>query len=222
MVALKGSRGGREWHLAASLQDLVREVGARWPDRPTTSDGSIGDAAHAARKSEHNPDRGGVVRALDLTRASAEMAAAVITAVIADPRTWYVIHRGRIWSRNNAGDGWETYSGPNPHTDHLHVSVRAGQVGAAPGPWNLLAPVEPEKTKTETKLPPTVSRGPGTQPNVRALQRFLGVQEAVFGDRTIAAVRRYQRMHDLKVDGVVGPKTWAVVLTALRIPGYHP
>jgi hypothetical protein len=224
MVALKGKRNGEDWHLAASLKDLLDEVNERWPGRPTASDGSIGDAAHAARKSEHNPDSGGVVRALDLTRVSAAMANAVIAAVKVDERAWYVIHDGYIYSRTN---GWEKrkYDGANPHRSHLHVSVRAGLAGAAPGPWGLLdkAPAKTAGTKPAAapKLPPTISRGPGTQPNTRALQRFLGVTEAVFGDRTVAAVRRYQKMHDLKVDGIVGPKTWAVVLTALKLPGYH-
>jgi hypothetical protein len=35
----------------------------------------------------------------------------------------YVIWNGRIWSASHAGQGWLPYSGPNPHTDHVHVSL---------------------------------------------------------------------------------------------------
>lgn len=220
MVALKGTRGGAEWHLAASLADLFAEVAKRWPDRPAGSDGTIGDAAHAARASEHNPDKGGVVRALDVTRLDQDMADAFIDAVKADPRAWYVIHRGYIWSRTH---DWEPrhYDGPNPHQDHLHVSVRAGLVGAKAGPWGLLAePVKPKPAKVPPTLSRGVNRGVGTE-LVATLQRFLGVRESGFADRTKLAVIRYQRQHDLKPDGVVGPLTWAVILTALKLPGYN-
>lgn len=219
MVALKGTRGGADWHLAASLAELVREADERWPNRPKTSDGSIGDAAHAARASEHNPDAGGVVRGLDLTRASAAMATAVIAAVKADARAWYVIHRGKIYSRTH---DWEArdYDGPNPHTDHLHVSVRSGLVGAVAGPWGLLVKADAPAEPKPVKAPPTLRRGATPAALRETLQRFLGVREAVYGDRTVAAVKRYQRQHDLVQDGVVGPKTWAVILTALKLPGY--
>jgi len=34
----------------------------------------------------------------------------------------YMIWNRRIWSASRAAEGWRTYSGPNPHTDHVHFS----------------------------------------------------------------------------------------------------
>ena len=51
---------------------------------------------------------------------------------------------------------------------------------------------------------------------VRVLQRKLGelgfdagTPDGIFGRLTTRAVRRYQRLNNLKVDGIVGPATWA-------------
>jgi hypothetical protein len=35
----------------------------------------------------------------------------------------YVIWNGRIWSANHAARGWLRYRGPNPHIDHIHISL---------------------------------------------------------------------------------------------------
>jgi hypothetical protein len=35
----------------------------------------------------------------------------------------YVIWNGRIWSASHAARGWLQYRGPNPHTDHIHISL---------------------------------------------------------------------------------------------------
>jgi putative cell wall-binding protein len=35
----------------------------------------------------------------------------------------YVIWDTRIWRAYRAADGWTTYTGSNPHTDHIHVSL---------------------------------------------------------------------------------------------------
>ncbi|MGH3942021.1 MAG: hypothetical protein ACRDTG_26045 [Pseudonocardiaceae bacterium] len=53
--------------VARSLDVLLGQLNGRFPDRSKASDGGIGDAAHAARVSDHNPDSGGVGRARDFT-----------------------------------------------------------------------------------------------------------------------------------------------------------
>lgn len=35
----------------------------------------------------------------------------------------YMIWNGRIWSAARASEGWRSYNGSSPHTDHIHVSL---------------------------------------------------------------------------------------------------
>lgn len=111
--------------LAGSLVNLFAEIDARWPNRGKGSDGWIGDRAHQARRSDHNPDSRGIVHAIDITR-SPWTADIIIAACIRDDRpTSYVIHNRLIWTRSR---NWEArrYTGSNPHTGHIHVSIQHG------------------------------------------------------------------------------------------------
>jgi uncharacterized protein YraI len=138
--------GGPGWRLATSLEQLLHQVNDMAPKRSKQHDGTIGDPAHAARKSEHNPDEDGVVRALDLTTDSARGfdAMKLVNALVLsrDPRVLYIIHRGRIW-RSYAKPGipaWtsETYRGANQHLSHVHISVVADpQLYDSGRPWAI-------------------------------------------------------------------------------------
>ena len=116
------------WKLAPALAALIADINHLWPDRDKTYDGTIGDAAHAARKSEHNPNRDpsddvpdGYVTAADITAGGIDVNK-VINTLIADPRVWYVIHDRVIRSRTY-GFKAQAYNGTNPHTHHVHVSL---------------------------------------------------------------------------------------------------
>lgn len=125
------------WRVAKSLDVLLAEVNARAPKRSKASDGSIGDAAHAARTSDHNPwvhDAAGVgvVRARDFTHDPAGgLDADWLAAQVADQlgkhpalgSGAYVIRSRRIISTDRLREGWRPYSGSNPHEHHVHVSV---------------------------------------------------------------------------------------------------
>lgn len=125
------------WRVAVSLNVLLTEVNASAPRRSKASDGSIGDAAHATRSSDHNPwvkdSRGvGVVRARDFTHDPAGgLDAGALAEAIADllgkhPALGsgaYVIWNRRIISTNRLAEGWRSYSGSNQHTSHVHISV---------------------------------------------------------------------------------------------------
>lgn len=141
------------WRVAHSLESLRSQLNAAHPGRSKASDGTIGDAAHAASISDHNPDAGGVVRALDVTHDPAHgvniAALSEQLRLSRDPRIKYVIANRRIFA-GNAGPSpwvWRTYTGPDPHTNHVHVSVAPGTLGDRAGSWTL--------TRAPSKITPT-------------------------------------------------------------------
>ncbi|CAH0355645.1 MAG: DNA/RNA non-specific endonuclease [Sphingobium sp.] len=129
------TEGPIDWRVAKALLTLKNQVNARAPRRSKASDGTIGDAAHASRSSDHNPwisdGRQGVVTAMDITHdpnggCDANALAEAIRAS-KDKRVKYI-----IWNRCIASsapkDGqpawaWRPYSGRNPHNHHVHISV---------------------------------------------------------------------------------------------------
>jgi hypothetical protein len=134
------------WRVAKSLQVLRDQVNAAYPGRRKENDGTIGDAAHQARTSDHNPwvrdGAVGVVTALDITH---DPGHGVDTYVMAetlrinrDRRIKYVISNRRIFSSQVHPWEWRPYRGPNPHDHHVHISVLADKaIYDDRGPWNL-------------------------------------------------------------------------------------
>jgi hypothetical protein len=124
------------WYLAPSLVRLRNEVNARWPDRDTASDGAIGDAAHAARPSEHNPDDKGCVHAIDIDTDGVDPAL-ILARCIAHPAAWYVIWNRHIYRRKTAFKA-EAYTGADPHTGHLHISITLSAAAEnSTAPWGI-------------------------------------------------------------------------------------
>ncbi|HKY57649.1 MAG TPA: hypothetical protein VJL80_06400 [Aeromicrobium sp.] len=130
------------WRLAKSLDKLRAEVNDLFPGRSKVSDGTIGDAAHATRTSDHNPwvkdGTTGIVTAIDITedaeRGIPEIADFIVSTLVErrDPRVKYIIHEGRIWrSYDKPGiPAWTSapYTGTNGHFKHVHVSVQPEKV----------------------------------------------------------------------------------------------
>lgn len=156
------------WRLANSLTQLRNQVNASYPNRNKASDGTIGDAAHSASWSDHNPNAAGVVCALDLTN---DPGNGFNAHVLADqirkdrhPNLKYIISNSRIcgaWT----GWNWWPYNGVNPHSKHAHFSVGVGSDGRSQQPyddttnWSLVGgstPPQPAPT------PPPVSPIKGT------------------------------------------------------------
>lgn len=128
------------WHLAKSLESLRTRINTLAPRRSTKSDGTVGDLAHSARKSDHNPDENGTVMAMDITHDPANGCDGKVLAESLrqsrDPRIKYVIWDQRIFSSTVQPWKWRPYNGTNPHSKHVHVSV-AGPAADKPGTWNV-------------------------------------------------------------------------------------
>ncbi|MDL5159390.1 peptidoglycan-binding domain-containing protein [Actinomycetospora termitidis] len=201
-------------------------MNARWPGRDKTSDGTIGDAAHATRNSDHNPwvvvAGQGVVRADDIdvdgidpgwyAEKLRQMGAA------GDPRLTgggYVIYNRRITAPDFSG--WKAYSGSNPHDHHVHTSYSRDVAGFdSDAAWNFGAPLAPAPAAPATSGVGVLRRG-SKGPEVAAWQRFLRrsysrfgslVDDGDYGPATEAFVRKVQAFRGITADGISGPATF--------------
>lgn len=133
------------WHLAPALVTLRDQVNKRWPKRSKKDDGTVGDQAHRNRKSDHNPDSQGRVHAIDLThdpkKGFDSYRFAEHLRNERDARISYVISNKKIFSSTVAPWTWRKYTGSNPHSAHVHISVRSGAHASSTKPWTLTPPV---------------------------------------------------------------------------------
>jgi hypothetical protein len=129
----------KPWLCAAGVQ-LRDQIDTWFPDRSTASpEGWLGDSRHSARKSDHNPDKSGVVRAIDINARlqssdslAPYLADQIRIAAKSDPRISYVIYNGRICSKI-LNWKWRKYKGINPHRSHIHCSfTKAGDKDGRP------------------------------------------------------------------------------------------
>jgi len=109
---------------------VLRQATAIAPLRLKASDGLLPSKAHIHQNpnSDHNTGL-----AVDLTH---DVIAGIDCNVIfeklqADPRVDYLIFKGKIWSKDK---GLRVYKGTNPHTKHLHISIKQG-CGGDTSPW---------------------------------------------------------------------------------------
>lgn len=132
------------WRLAYSLETLRDQINAAYPDRSTVSDGTIGDAAHQAVASDHNPNAEGVVCALDITNSPDTgfdaHALADRLLEVRHPDLKYLISNQRI-AGDWTGWQWTPYSGTSdPHINHIHISVGIGPDGQSQQPYDDTMP----------------------------------------------------------------------------------
>lgn len=115
------------WSLALNLAKRSSAIHSCY----TVTIYSLGDAAHAASHSDHNPDSRGIVHAIDVMMpAGSSNAITTLRWLLADPTDLqYVIHDRKIYEVAN-GFAPRAYTGTDPHTNHIHVSGRHGSVGA--------------------------------------------------------------------------------------------
>jgi len=133
---------------------LREQVDDMYMDRDRKSDGWLGDTRHSVRKSDHNPDKKGIVRALDIDAdlgAHKEEAYALVEKIRkcakrGDKRIKYIIYDGKImspimnWKRRK-------YRGANPHRSHFHVSFTT--LGDKDGSWFDLEGDRNERIQTD-------------------------------------------------------------------------
>ena len=129
--------------LARSLGNLFDELNARWPHRDHKTDGWIGDAAHQARQSDHNPDSRGIVHAIDIDKDGIDTGIVVGQCARMEMPTSYVIFNRWIYSRSRDFEP-RRYTGSNPHTGHIHVSIQSGPTfESAQWHWGIAVPTNP-------------------------------------------------------------------------------
>lgn len=154
------------WRLAKSLGVLRDQVNAAWPNRNKDSDGTIGDTRHQAEHSDHNPDTLGVVCAFDITQDpahGADMAAlAARLQATPHPAQQYIIWDRQIANVDIGNNAWRPYKGSDPHTGHIHISVKHGTSADITHAWDIgggavhvadVVPVTPVPVPTPAPAP---------------------------------------------------------------------
>ena len=119
---------------------LRDQLNARFSDRHKRSDGWIGDSAHSARKSDHNPDKRGWVHALDIDEnfgkgkwRNGRNAQALADQILAYARSGlpgadrvkYVVYENAIASGTYKATWFKWRKGNWGHEAHVHVSFTA-------------------------------------------------------------------------------------------------
>jgi hypothetical protein len=120
-----------KFRLSKSAIQLREQIDDAFPDRDRRSDsGAYSDARHAARKSDHNADVNGWVRAIDIDRDLSK--GRDVMPDLVDQIRLYAKKHGRfsyiIFDEKIASPilnwKWRKYRGINKHKTHAHFSFR--------------------------------------------------------------------------------------------------
>ncbi len=191
---------------------------------PTTRDSGIGRDCAAEGDSEHKEGRAwdwgvNANNAADRARADEFLSWLLATDRHGNKHAnarrlgvMYVIWNGRIWGSYRAAEGWRTYTGASPHTDHVHVSFSWAGARKQTTWW----------TKADQPASwPRVERG-SRGVDVVTLQHLLNATgetltvDGNFGSGTEAAVRQFQSANGATADGIVGMMTWSKLIRQVQ------
>lgn len=226
----------RPWRLANSLETLRAQLNKAYPNRRKSSDGTIGDAKHASRSSDHNPHvidgKYGVVTAIDFTHdpergVDSEKLANLLLAS-RDPRIKYIISNRKIVSSEKtkgiAAWNWRPYTGSNPHDKHMHLSVKSDKTSYdSTVLWDLKAQ-EVKFSVVSASTSPLASEEEVTgDPEVYHVQRRLkgmnynpGGLDGIWGGLTAGAISAFLNDRNSKIKPPTSLTTFREVLKSLR------
>lgn len=206
---------------ALSIDMLQQQIARAYPDRRTSSDGTVASAQHHAQNphSDHEANKDGYVLAVDFTHDPQHgfdsyvwadyMAGLAPGASKPDTRIQYIISNRRIWNADISPEKWRPYHGDNPHDMHVHISLKdSKKLYNDTSAWNI-GPTMAANADAPAAVDRPVLRKGSTGDDVRRLQQLLGVTvDGDFGPDTQRAVIAFQKANKLAADGGVGPYTW--------------
>lgn len=224
----------RRTRVAPAAQAILDQATFHRPKRSRRSDGTVGDRAHRARRSDHNPDERGIVMAADLTHDPRNgidaHGWARWLARKRDPRVKLLISNGESWTPER---GWRPYTGPNPHRTHAHVSIVRGREFDT-GPWfaGWLHDSPPPPPPTPT-LPQRATIRSGERGRLVEIaqwelamttgRHFPPESIGTFDLFLIAAVRDLGRVLGKPWDGMeMGAEQWAALDFLYLAKGHQP
>jgi hypothetical protein len=123
--------------LCAAGVTLRNQINIRWPHRDRRSDGWIGDARHSQRRSLHNPDKHGVVYALDIDenmgrgrdrngaiarQLADELVAYAGSGLPGAKRVLHVVYEDQVASGTYRQWFWRFRGKGYGHFAHIHIS----------------------------------------------------------------------------------------------------
>jgi peptidoglycan hydrolase-like protein with peptidoglycan-binding domain len=161
----------------------------------------------------------------------------------------YVIYNHRIWSAYSPG--WREYSGADPHTSHIHISlswngarahttfwtgrlwpedlgvcqVFAGQPGTVPPHRPRTKPCDAPAAIPRGSTKALAWLGSTGHPVGKAQRRLDVTSTGIFDRSTRRAVIGYQKTHDLPKNGTLDEPTWGSLLPksrVLNVPDWTP
>lgn len=228
------------WRSAKSIDSSVGLGDEIQATNPSVILYYIGDSAHCPGSSDHcDCSCCDVVCAVDVMKNGGPnmdaLAEHIRQKVLAgDQRTKYLIWNKRIFSghgQDYSPGVWRGYSGSNPHTDHVHLSIRhgsslyddssswgwSGSSGSTPPPTTTEPTYKDPTTKVSPPLNyanlPTLKKGASGQ-QVRNLQGMLVAAgrgltvDGQFGSDTESKLKNWQSAAGLTADGICGQATW--------------